>query len=306
MTHVSNTDTHGAVLIDLSVAIIAIIDDVVSCCVVTDEQNLSKRLPFGPFFPLIHRTMENGLRQWVDAQVGVSLGHVEQLYTFGDRGRAHDDEHVVSVGYLALTEETNISGDWRPLYDFFPWENWYMHRPACLDAVILPALDEWAVNTHQRNRMCIAFGCNEVVWDEEYVLDRYELLYEAGLVPEAKTDGRANTNLPNIEGVPLQFDHRRILATALGRLRGKMKYRPVIFDLMPPRFTLTQLQKAAESVLGIGLHKQNFRRLVEKNQFVERTGNRTHARGRPAELYRFHHETQATRPLAGLRLKPHR
>src|SRR5437773_7492403 len=64
-------------------------------------------LPFGPFDPLTHRTFEIGLRAWVEAQTGLRVGYVEQLYTFGDRGRhagpADIRPHMVSVGYLALT-----------------------------------------------------------------------------------------------------------------------------------------------------------------------------------------------------------
>src|ERR1700751_4715700 len=62
-------------------------------------------LPFGPFDPLAHRTFEIGLRAWVQAQAGLTVGYVEQLYTFGDRGRhaLPHTTHVVSVGYLALT-----------------------------------------------------------------------------------------------------------------------------------------------------------------------------------------------------------
>jgi hypothetical protein len=64
-------------------------------------------LPFGPFAPLAHRTLEIGLRAWVKRQTGVDLGYVEQLYTFGDRGRHAEPgdtaSHFLSVGYLALT-----------------------------------------------------------------------------------------------------------------------------------------------------------------------------------------------------------
>src|SRR4051812_23712686 len=64
-------------------------------------------LPFGPFDPLSHRTFEIGLRAWVEAQTGLSIGYVEQLYTFGDRGRharaGDTGAHMVSIGYLALT-----------------------------------------------------------------------------------------------------------------------------------------------------------------------------------------------------------
>src|SRR6185369_14718233 len=112
-------------------------------------------------------------------------------------------------------------------------------------------------------------------WDEEKVLGRYELLYEAGLVAEAARDDRPAaaqwSDLPEL-GRPMAFDHRRILATALGRLRGKLKYRPVVFELLPPTFTLLQLQRVVEALSGVRLHKQNFRRLVETGGLVEGTG----------------------------------
>src|ERR1051325_1453808 len=64
-------------------------------------------LPSGPFDPVAHRTFEIALRTFVAEQTALSVGYVEQLYTFGDRGRharAEDaDPHVLSVGYLALT-----------------------------------------------------------------------------------------------------------------------------------------------------------------------------------------------------------
>ncbi|MBR7539636.1 NUDIX hydrolase, partial [Mycobacterium tuberculosis] len=81
-----------------------------------------------------------------------------------------------------------------------------------------------------------------------------------------------------------------ILATAISRLRAKLKYRPVVFELMPPTFTLTALQETVEAISGRHLHKQNFRRLVEGTERVEPTGaEQTRARGRPAALYRFRH-----------------
>lgn len=300
------TQDKSVVSIDLSVALLTLGGDELRARLVSDTP---PRLPFGPFFPHTHRTMESGLRQWVREQVGVTLGHVEQLYTFGDHDRDDKGGHVVSVGYLALTHvgAQADEDDWRSVYDFFPWEDWRKGRPACLDAAILPSLDGWAHQGEARERVRLAFGRDAHIWDEEYALERYELLYEAGLVPEAVADGHAAA-LPKTaaDGAPLQLDHRRILATALGRLRGKLKYRPVIFDLMPDSFTLTQLQNTAEAVLGVGLHKQNFRRLVEKSGFLTATGDRSHARGRPAKTFRFRHESRAERPLAGLRIAPRR
>jgi hypothetical protein len=97
----------------------------------------------------------------------------------------------------------------------------------------------------------------------------------------------------------MALDHRRILATALGRLRGKLKYRPVVFELLPPTFTLFQLQRVVEALAGVRLHKQNLRRLVETGGLVESTGQfdpRTEAvRG-----YSFPGRARAPRPGVGL------
>ena len=157
----------------------------------------------------------------------------------------------------------------------------------------------------RRDRARLCFGLDGLSWDEEKVLERYELLYEAGLVEEASRDGRAPTvSVDAPLGASMTFDHRRILATAIARLRGKMKYRPVVFELMPPAFTLLELQRTVEAISGIRLHKQNFRRLVEDQGLVEGTGRRAAiARGRPAELFRFRREVLRERPAPGFRLR---
>jgi hypothetical protein len=101
----------------------------------------------------------------------------------------------------------------------------------------------------------------------------------------------------------MAFDHRRMLATAIARLRGKIKYRPVVFELMPPAFTLLQLQRTVEALAGIRLHKQNFRRLAEAQGLVEETGeSTTETGGRPARLVRFRREVLLERPAPGVRL----
>ncbi|HXG79037.1 MAG TPA: NAD regulator [Methyloceanibacter sp.] len=278
-------------------------------------------LPFGPFAPREHRTLEIGLREWVKRQTGLELGYVEQLYTFGDRGRHAelDGTHMLSVGYLALTRGDGgelLGSHWSPWYAYFPWEDWRQGKPAVLTKEIETRLKQWAERApspgeparalRRPERLRISFGMGGG-WDEEKVLERYELLYEAGLVPEAKRDGRQAASqwrdLPEL-GRPMAFDHRRILATALGRLRGKMKYRPVVFELLPPEFTLYDLQKTVEAISGTLLHKQNFRRLVEQGGLVEATGNvSTATGGRPARLYRFRREVVLERPAPGLRVK---
>lgn len=285
-------------------------------------------LPFGPFDAVRHRTFEIGLRSWVQEQTGLHLGYVEQLYTFGDRGRhtgpGDTDIHVASIGYLALTRsgegDRHASGaHFEPWYRYFPWEDWRNEPPAMIERDILPELTRWAAQPAdgeatralpRKDRVKLCFGCGGAPWDEERVLDRYELLYEAGLVEEARRDGRAaalaRKALPRL-GVAMRFDHRRILATAIARLRAKLKYRPVVFELMPGEFTLTELQRTVEAISGRHLHKQNFRRLVENTALVEPTGvMSTQTGGRPAALFRFRREVMQERPAPGLGVRQRR
>ena len=315
----SNADLKNVVRIGLSAAIVSVADEN-PCVLVVHQHDAPDALPFGPFDPLKHRTLESGLRTWVSEQTYLELGYAEQLYTFGDRGRhmlkAGEGPRLVSVGYLALTRGGHTpkapDTEWRDWYGFFPWEDWRAEKPAIIDATIAPSLKAFAdaaqttvLRDARRERMRLAFGLGGIGWDEEKTLERYELLYEAGLVEEAVRDGRAKANaLPARSlGISMVFDHRRILATAIARLRGKMKYRPVVFELMPPGFTLLELQRTVEAISGVRLHKQNFRRLVEDQGLVERTGKYAPiARGRPAELFRFRREVVSERPAPGLRL----
>ena len=98
-------------------------------------------------------------------------------------------------------------------------------------------------------------------------------------------------------------DHRRILATALARLRAKITYRPVVFELLSPTFTLRQLQDCVEALAGRAVHTQNFRRLIDQQALVEETGElETSTGGRPARLYRFRRQVLAERHFSGTKL----
>ena len=85
----------------------------------------------------------------------------------------------------------------------------------------------------------------------------------------------------------LAFDHDRLLTVARERLRGKVSWRPVGFELLPERFTLSQLQQLYETVLGRDLDKRNFRRKVLALGLLSETTERSDGPGRPARLYRF-------------------
>jgi len=277
-------------------------------------------LPFGPLDPARDRTLELALRGWIREQTGIEVGYVEQLYTFADKNRDPRERQggprVVSIGYLTLGREgrpaAGSQARWRPWYDYLPWEDWREGRPPILDQRAAPALGAWAdgageprLRRLRRERVDIAFGLGGAPWDPYRVLDRYELLYEAGLVREARRDRVEGDGIDDNHdlGRPMCFDHRRILATAVSRLRGKIKYRPVVFELLPATFTLLQLQRVVEALAGQRLHKQNFRRLVMRGGLVEETGELSAVTGgRPAKLFHFRRDVLRERPTPGVGL----
>ncbi|RZU98772.1 NUDIX hydrolase [Spiribacter vilamensis] len=307
--------------VDLTAVIVAMVDG--DPCILTVRSGTSgpDTLPCGPLQP-DHRTLQAGLRSWVEYQTGLKLGYMEQLYTFADRDRFNGETtsgegvRPVSVAYLALVHDADLQTspetDWQPWYDYLPWEDWRTERPPVVDT-LLDGLGSWvdAAPTVQKRRrraerLRLTFANGAAPWDEERSLERYELLYGARLISEAWHD-QGLTPPVDVYGRPdrpMATDHRRILATAVGRLRGKIKYRPLLFELMPPQFTLLQLQRTAEALSGTRLHKQNFRRLVERQQLVEETGeHETQTGGRPARLMRFRPAVTLERPAPGVGVK---
>jgi len=295
------------------VAIVAAVTDGEPRVLTTDDAGA---LPSGPF-ESSHRSLQTGLRAWVEAQTRHPIGYVEQLYTFADSGRysqSSGERHTVSISYLALTRETarpsQARAAWQDWYRYFPWEDHRVGLPELLVERIVPALRAWIdaaasfdERTQRAQRAAMTFGLDGYAWSEDRVLQRYELLFEMGWVPEARrrlprADGQAL-----LPGDEMAYDHRRILATGMARLRAKLKYRPVVFELMPPEFTLLQLQHTVEALAGRRLHKQNFRRLIEQQELVEETGDvLAGGAGRPAKLFRFRRGVLLERAISGSKL----
>jgi hypothetical protein len=299
------------VSVELTALLIAVTGDEPRVLTVED----GAALPSGPFEQR-HRSLQTGLRSWVERQTHHPLGYVEQLYTFADRDRMHGGEgggRVVSIGYLGLTRESDspdaTGSSWQSWYRYFPWEDLRSGAPAILARGLMPRLRQWVAAAPDRSakreraqRVEFDFGVgDERSWNEDLVLQRYELLYEAGLVAEATRRGVRCAE--TVFGDPMRHDHRRILATGIARLRAKIKYRPVVFELMPESFTLLRLQRSVEALAGRKLHKQNFRRLVEQQGLVEETGEiSSDTGGRPAKLMRFRREVLRRRSAMGARL----
>lgn len=304
------SDQGHEVNVDL-IAVLAAVTNGQPCVLTIDQANA---LPSGPF-ELAHRSLQSGLRAWVEQQTGQAPGYIEQLYTFADRdrigiGRA---QRSISISYLGLTREDHAEGaphgGWRSWYDYFPWEDHRSGVPPILAKAMRTRLRGWvstagdAKTRRERwQRAAIAFGFDDHGWNEELVLQRYEMLFEAALVEEA-VRGHEAQDTATVPGRPMVADHRRILATGIARLRTKIKYRPVVFELMPPQFTLLQLQRTVEALAGRLVHKQNFRRLIEQQELVEETGgSASDTGGRPAKLFRFRHAVLAERSGVGTKL----
>lgn len=217
---------------------------------------------------------------------------------------------VTTAAYLMLVHgaEEPTGGDdaarahWADVYAYLPWEDLRDEgRQARIEAVV-EALDGWAHTVPDGvERVRGLFGLAE--WNEERTAERWALLMEAGAVPEARRDrwGRAEPrDTDALFGREMAFDHRQILADALGRVRGKIKYTPAaLMALTGQEATLDELQAACEAIAGRPLHRSNFRRAVAPAEhgksraprIVARTGKRRPREGKgpgvAPELYAF-------------------
>jgi hypothetical protein len=275
----------------------------------------SWRLPAARFSPPAQQSLEAALRQVVHQGAGRELGYLEQLLTdYGPLGRGPDGgaagaARQLSVSYLALTRADTsplaTNARWVDCYEQLPWEDFRGGRPTVLTSQILPCLEAWCAQASdaeacawdsetpmsRSERVAVSFGLSGRSWDDQRVVDRLDLVLEAGL-------------LSKVAPTLLCPGDIRLVAAGLGRLRAKIRYRPVVFELLPTEFTLFELQRTVEAVLGPTLHKQNFRRLVEGTGLVEPTGEvRNNTGGRPAKTFRFRREVLLERPAPGVHVR---
>ncbi len=107
----------------------------------------------------------------------------------------------------------------------------------------------------------------------------------------AGTDARSAQWFSFKDMPALAFDHKTIIETAVERLRGKVRYQPIGFELLPDKFTLTELQTLYETVLETSLDKRNFRKKIESYELLRDTGETQRGKAhRAARLYTFDHK----------------
>jgi 8-oxo-dGTP diphosphatase len=115
----------------------------------------------------------------------------------------------------------------------------------------------------------------------------YALVNLADHRVQSGTDARDARWVPVPEARTLAFDHDRILAVALERLRAKVRYQPIGFEMLPDRFKLSQLQALYEAILGRPLDKRNFRKRILAMELLAQAGEERGVPHRAARLFRF-------------------
>jgi hypothetical protein len=235
---------------------------------------------------------------------------------------------IVSKAFIALLDETDIAlapesakeavrAAWVNVYPLLPWEDLREERGRRLARQLPARLRQWAAlgtpaeASERGQRIRRAWGRSLAAWNEELANERYGLLLEAGLVEEAWRDrwGQRRPDVPRgilAPGAALAFDHRRMLADAVGRIRSKMRYVPgVLAALAGQEVTLPALQRAVEAAAGRRLHASNFRRAVTESRGLLRPAGRQVAGGGSgprAALYGFAPDVEYARLDTALRL----
>ena len=225
----------------------------------------------------------------------------------------------VARGEVAPAHEADSTGDaigaggyvtWVDVYALLPWEDVRGDGNRRLARHLVSQLRDWAalgsdgVAGERAQRVRRAWGRSLEGWNEELANERYALLLEAGLVEEAWRDrwGQLRGDVPRgvlAPGQPLAFDHRRMLADAVSRIRSKMRYVPGVLAALAGReVTLPTLQRVVETAAGRPLHTSNFRRVVtESHGLLRPVGRRSAGNGpgpRPA-LYAFPRDVEYAR-----------
>ena len=221
-------------------------------------------LPGG--FVNMDESMEEAALRELKEETNIDNIYMEQLYTWGDVGR-DPRMRVISTSYMSLVDS------------------------GALDIKANDDADEakWFTVT------CKLYQEQKTLTEKGYILER---LYKLGLSNEdeelsaivktvKKVEGKVTkTQIEIIESGRLAFDHAKIIYYGIERLRSKIEYTDIAFNLMPELFTLTELQKVYEIILDTELLKANFRRktadmVIETNEYTKDAGHR------PSKLFRF-------------------
>lgn len=224
-------------------------------------------LPGG--FVKLDENLDSAAERKLREETGIDSIYMEQLYTWGDVGR-DPRTRVISVAYMALvdSEKVNIQTGTSIVE-----ARWF--------TVVARVERVERINTSQ------GF---DLVKDIKLTLTSRDSELAATVRVEKKRIGKTIRIVREIiDNNGMAFDHPKIIEYGIERLRNKLWYTDIAFNLMPEEFTLTQLQRVYEAILGKELLLQNFRPKIE--HMVKKTGKKIKIGAfRPAECYSFNPE----------------
>lgn len=224
-------------------------------------------LPGG--FVSMQESLEDAALRELKTETNVDNVYMEQLYTWGDVGR-DPRTRVISCSYMALSDSVKLN---------------------------IVAGDD-ADDAKWFNIRCSITQENKTITEKGYILeklysinlwsDQNEALSATVKVVETVEGRVIKTSREVVESNGIAFDHAKMIEYGIERLKNKIEYTDIAFNLMPELFTLSELQQVYEVILGRELLAAAFRRkiadmVIETNQFTKDAGHR------PSKLYRFNH-----------------
>ncbi len=219
----------------------------------------------GGFVEMNENLEEAALRE-LKEETGLDKLFLEQLYTWGDVGR-DPRTRIISTSYMALADSARLPVTAGDDADAAAWFS-----------VSYKLIETQKILTQSGH-------IHESIF--QLTLRNGEEAVSARIRTSRTVEGNyTDTKREIIESQGLAFDHGKIIAYGVERLRSKITYTDIAFHLMPERFTLTQLQKVYEVILDRELLKANFRRKIAP--MVVETGSTVKDAGhRPSRLYRY-------------------
>lgn len=221
-------------------------------------------LPGG--FVDMDENLETAVERELKEETHVENIYLEQLYTWGDVER-DKRTRIISVSYLSLVDSTNLKVE---ADDDAADAAWFKCNYKEIESV-----KEETSDGYVRNKVY------ELTLTNEDTVITGKVLFKVAVVGKVKT---VEMKILNADGIA--FDHAKIIAYGIERLRNKIEYTDIAFNMMPEKFTLTALQKVYEIILGKTLLKANFRRKIA--MMVTETDEYQSAGGhRPSKLYTY-------------------
>lgn len=215
----------------------------------------------------IHEGLETAAARELKEETGLDEVYLEQLYTWGDNVQRDPRMRVVSVSYMALVDGGSLHVE---AGDDAEEAEWFTVQTEVLEKT----------TNSQGDR-------SEKVERIQWILtgERTKLSFILSVTSTTEKTRTKTVVMPEAE-CELAFDHAQILHYGLERLRNKLNYTPVAFHLLPPEFSLTELQLVYETILGRPLVKAQFRRKIAP-LVVETSQLREQYQHRPSKLFRF-------------------